>query len=84
MSTMNEIIGRGSTYRISSDCYSLPVFVYVNKVEMTEILGLCLHNEEKSVNFVFALKSYLLAGFACPKIIFTNRAKVLVKAIEDE
>jgi len=73
-----------STYKVSCDAYSLSVFVCVNKYGVTEILAICLHSEETCANFSFALKSYLLAGFRPPNVVFTDRAKALMKAVNDQ
>jgi len=78
------VIGLDSTYKISNEAYSLSVFVCINQYGISEILAICLHIEEKTANFAFALRSYVAAGFNYPKIIFTDRSKALVKAVEDE
>ena len=78
------MIGIDSTYQVSCDSYSVSVFVCVNNYGVSEIAAICFHMEENSRNFSFALESYLLAGFKCPDIVFTDRSKALMKAVNDQ
>ena len=80
---MNEVIGIDSTDKISKDVYSLTVFTCVNRYGLTAVSALCFHTKKSSKNFGFALNCYLEAGFNPPNIVFTDRAKALLKAIDD-